>query len=92
MATAAESPPLRYSKLSIMAGSTQPLPVVVNTTRLARWKPPARSRSSTALVARSSVSAAVLSPAYARIGSIAGTWTMLSISDAVGPLPVNLRP
>ena len=63
MATAAESPPLRYSKVSIKAGSTQPLPVVVITSRLARWKPPARSRSSTALVARASLSSAVPRPA-----------------------------
>ena len=32
----AESPPLRYSKVSTEAGSTQPLPVVVTTSRFLR--------------------------------------------------------
>ena len=47
MATIAESPPVRCSKLSTAPESSQPLPVVVATSRLARSKPPARSRSAT---------------------------------------------
>ena len=47
MATAALSPPVSYSKAVSAAGSTQPVPVTPATSRLARWKPPARSRSST---------------------------------------------
>ena len=46
MPTLAASPSLRYSKGVGERGSTQPLPVVVMTSRLARSKPPARSRSS----------------------------------------------
>ena len=63
MATIAESPPVRYSKLSIAPASSQPLPVVVATSRLARSNPPARSRSSTASSARSSTSLADTVPA-----------------------------
>ncbi|CAM5480500.1 hypothetical protein SNARM312S_03329 [Streptomyces narbonensis] len=63
MATAAESPSPRYSKESTAAGSTQPLPVVVMTSRFARSKPPARRRSATARSARVSVSSAVARPA-----------------------------
>ena len=54
---------LKYSKVSTMAGSTHPLPVVVTTSRFVRWKPPARSRSSTASAARDSVSSADSRPA-----------------------------
>ena len=61
--TIAESPPVRYSNESDSAGSTQPLPVVVTTSRFARWKPPARSRSLTARAARDSASEADASPA-----------------------------
>jgi hypothetical protein len=63
MATMAESPPVRYSKLSVAPESSQPLPVVVATSRLARSKPPARSRSATASSARASRSAAEVVPA-----------------------------
>jgi hypothetical protein len=63
MATMAESPPVRYSKLSMAPESSQPLPVVVATSRLVRSKPPARSRSSTASSARSSTSSADRVPA-----------------------------
>ena len=63
MATMAESPPVRYSKLSTAPESSQPLPVVVATSRLSRSKPPARSRSSTASSARSSTSSAETVPA-----------------------------
>jgi hypothetical protein len=63
MATMAESPSVRYSKLSIAPGSSQPLPVVVATSRFARSKPPARSRSATASLARSSTSSAETVPA-----------------------------
>ena len=39
---------MRYSKLLAALGSTQPVPVVVTTSRCCRSNPPARSRSSTA--------------------------------------------
>ena len=92
MATVAVSPPLRYSDESTSAGSTQPLPVVVTTTRFLRSNPPARSRSLTARAARDPASGADASPAYARIGSSAGWPVNFSISLTVGPLPTKLRP
>src|SRR4029453_4637889 len=52
MATMAESPPVRYSKLSIDPESSQPLPVVVATSRFPRANPPARPRPPTASLAR----------------------------------------
>ena len=52
------SPPVMYSNVSTELGTPQPLPVVVTTSRYARSKPPARSRSLTASCARSSTSSA----------------------------------
>ena len=63
MATVAASPWVRYSKVSTMAGSTHPLPVVVTTSRFLRWNPPARWRSWTARAARDSASGPDARPA-----------------------------
>ena len=86
------APGRSYSKLVIAAGSTQPVPVVPATSRYARSKPPARSRSATASRARSSTFSADSIPAYARIGSGAVVPEKAAISAAVGPCPTKLRP
>ena len=44
IATLATSPPVRYSRLSMAPGSTQPVPVVPATSRYFRSKPPARGQ------------------------------------------------
>ena len=62
MATMALSPFITYSSESLAAGSTQPVPVVVATTRTSRSNPPARSSSRTASAARSSTSSADARP------------------------------
>lgn len=92
MATTAVSPPYMYSSGSIMFGFTQPVPVVVATTRTFRLKAPVRSSSLTASADSAAIEGADFSPAYTRIGSIAVVPVNLPISATVGPLATNVLP
>ena len=72
MLTIAVSPLYMYSSASASASLIQPVPVVVATATTARSNPPVRCSSRAANWAVSRMLSAEFSPAYARIGSVAG--------------------
>ncbi len=92
IAATAVSPSYMYSSGSIIAGFTQPVPVVVATTSTLRLKAPVRSSSLTTSADSASIDGADLRPAYTLIGSIAGFPVNWPISAAVGPPSTKVLP
>ena len=88
----AVSPPYMYSSGSIMFGFTQPVPVVVATTRTLRLNAPVRSSSLTASADSASIDGAELRPAYTRTGSIAPVPVNRLIWATLGPHATKVRP
>ena len=92
IAATAVSPSYMYSSGSIIAGFTQPVPVVVATTSTLRLNAPVRSSSLTASADSASIDGAELRPAYTLIGSIAGFPVNRLISATVGPPATKVLP
>ena len=92
IAATAVSPSFMYSSGSIIAGFSQPVPVVVATTSTLRLNAPVRSSSLTTSADSASIDGAELRPAYTRIGSIACVPVNRLISAAVGPPATKVLP
>src|SRR6476659_705556 len=92
MLTIAVLPLYMYSSADASASLIQPVPVVVATATTSRVRPPVRRSSSAASAAVALMPSAECSPAYARIGSIAGLPLNFESSSTVGPAEANTRP
>ena len=92
MAAVAESPPVRYSMEDAVHSSTQPRPVVVINASTPRSKAPVRRSSATTASATWSTDRPFDSPAYTRIGSMAGFPVAAAIAAGVDPSATNACP
>src|SRR3954464_15597688 len=92
MLTIAVLPLYMYSSADASASLIQPVPVVVATATTSRESPPVRRSSSAASAAVALMPSAECSPAYARIGSIAGLPLNFESSSTAGPADTNTLP
>ncbi|SKU59968.1 Uncharacterised protein [Mycobacteroides abscessus subsp. abscessus] len=92
VATIAVSPLYINSMPRAAAGVTHPVPVVGTMTNTLRSNALVRSSSRTNMSARSSAVSAVSSPAYTRMGSLAGRPFTLASTSACKPPETKLRP
>src|ERR1700761_4925433 len=92
IAATAVSPLYMYSSGSIIAGFTQPVPVVVATTSTLRPNAPVRSSSLTTSADSAAIDGADSRPAYTLIGSIAGFPVNRLISAPAAPPATKVLP